>query len=116
MKYLAIASFIALASCSNKSSEIPESFTSYKEANQKISAGNYKIEETVDVSRSSWIKGAKFYSEDGQSGYLFLKVGNREYIHKGVPIDVWNQFKTADSFGKYYRANIMHRYQLQLEK
>jgi hypothetical protein len=37
---------------------------------------------------------------------------DKSYIHKNVPIQVWNEFKKATSFGKFYNRNIKGVYQM----
>lgn len=95
--------------------QISDIFSSYEEANQKISNANYRFKDFLITSKSSWIKGANFYSCDGEVGYLFLKTNNKTYIHKQVPLSVWEQFKRANSYGKYYNSYIKNRYRFSLE-
>jgi len=40
----------------------------------------------------------------------------KEYIGEGVPLNVWEGFKEADSFGKYYHKYIKGRFILELDK
>jgi hypothetical protein len=39
---------------------------------------------------------------------------NEDYVHKNLPLRVWEGFKKAKSFGSYYDALIKNRYQLDL--
>jgi len=39
----------------------------------------------------------------------------KEYIWEGVPLNIWEGFKEADSFGKYYHKHIKGRYILELD-
>jgi len=93
---------------------IPTSFSSYQQAIKAIKVATFKMHETVDTSRSSWIRGAKFYSCDSRVGFLIIKTDDREYIHQGVPIEIWMAFKAASSMGSYYQANIRNGYKLKL--
>lgn len=36
--------------------------------------------------------------------------GNREYVHENVPEGIWNEFKKAESKGKFYTMNIKGKY------
>ncbi len=90
--------------------QLPKQYSSYEEAIQKIKTTHFKVEENINTSKSSWVRGASYYSCDGISGFFILKTDNKEYIHSMVPIGVWNEFKNAGSFGSYYNQNIKHKY------
>ena len=75
----------------------------------------FKINESANTSNSSWITSAKYYSCDGVTGYfVYTTIKNREYIHKGVPLKVWEDYKNACSKGSYYDHNMNNRYRIQL--
>jgi hypothetical protein len=42
--------------------KIPASFSSYEQASDLVKSSNFKIKESVNTSKSSWIRGATFYS------------------------------------------------------
>jgi len=94
--------------------KIPSNFHTYTEAISTIKSSNFKINESVNTDKSSWIRGLTFYSCDGQKGYLLVKTDKEEYVHKDVPIEVWNKLKNATSFGSYYNQNLKHRFTLTL--
>lgn len=91
-----------------------ENFTTYSQALTTISQTSFNFKDSVDTSSSSWIKGANFFSCDTQYGYLILKTSAKEYIFERVPIQIWNEFKKASSFGKYYNQKIRNHYQFIL--
>ena len=102
-----------LNSCSAQNcTELPTKFSSYEDAASKISKASFKISESVNTSKSSWIRSAKYRSCDGLTGFLLIGTDDREYIHKGVPISIWNSFRKATSFGSYYNEYIKKRYRL----
>jgi hypothetical protein len=82
-----------------------ESATSYVENNLKG--------ESVNTSKSSFITHARYYYANGQ-GFFLLGMNGKTYIYQGVPIEVWNMFKNADSFGKAYNSMIRGRYRADL--
>ena len=92
--------------------DLPDKFKTYAEASSNISSATFKISESVNTSKSSWIRSAKYKSCDGETGYFLYKTDVKEYIHKGVPISIWKGFKEAESFGSYYNRYIKRRYQL----
>jgi hypothetical protein len=96
-------------------SKLPQSFTSYAQASQLIKSSTFKMHESVNTSKSSWIRGADYFSCDGQKGFLIIKADDRDYIHQNVPIDTWNGFKKANSFGSYYSNFIKGNYRLTMK-
>jgi len=94
--------------------KIPSSFRSYEQAVQIVKSSTFKIRESVNTSKSSWIRAASFYSCDSQKGFMIIRTDDREYIHQNVPIEVWRGFKNASSFGSYYSNNIRGKYRLLL--
>jgi uncharacterized protein (UPF0332 family) len=104
---------LSLQTCSAQNcSTLPDKFGSYEEATSKIAKATFKVSESVNTSKSSWIRSAKYKSCDGETGYFLFKTDVKEYIHKGVPISIWKGFKEAESIGSYYNRYIKRRYQL----
>ncbi|MDC6407142.1 MULTISPECIES: KTSC domain-containing protein [Maribacter] len=102
-------------SCGGKDcSLIDGSFENYKNALQVIKSSDFEFSDNCNTSKSSWIYDAEYYSCDGKTGYLIIETKSKNYIHSGVPIGMWNEFKKADSFGKYYNRNIKGRFRLTL--
>lgn len=94
---------------------LPTHYNSYNEAIHKIENATFKISDQINCYNSSWISSASFYSCNGKTGFFILYANNgRSYIHKGMPISMWKQFKTANSFGSYYSINIKGRYLFKL--
>lgn len=107
--------FIAIAACGQTDcNKLQANFTSYSEAISKIKNTKFTFTDNVNTSKSSWVKGASYYSCDKYFGYFIIKTDKRIYIYKDLPISVWNSFKNASSFGSYYDRNIKNRYQLYL--
>jgi hypothetical protein len=95
--------------------DLPEIFDNYEDAHKKIHASEFAFSEKINTSRSSWIRGASYYSCDGKYGFLSILTDSKEYIHQNVPIHVWKAFKNAASFGSFYNKNIKHRYRLKIK-
>jgi hypothetical protein len=91
---------------------LPINFTSYSDAVLKIKNAKFNFTENINTSRSSWVRGASYYSCDGKVGYLIIKTDRQNYIHKNLPITLWNGFKNANSFGTFYDRYIRNRYRL----
>lgn len=115
-KFLTLFLFLGLTSSviAQNCNTIPSHFGSYEDAVAFVKRAIFKVKESVNTDRSSWIQSASFYSCDGKVGYFIYSARGTEYIHKGMPIAVWKGFKTANSFGKYYNEYIKHRYRFNL--
>lgn len=113
MKYFNLFFLFFIFSCSTKNcSEINSNFTSYNNAIEIVQNSSFAIEEKVDTD-SSWIDSIEYYSCDEVSGYLIMNTKNGgSYIHKNVPIQVWNDFKNANSFGRFYNQNLKGNYHI----
>ncbi|WP_367997935.1 KTSC domain-containing protein [Zobellia uliginosa] len=102
-------------SCSGQDCKtINDNFVSYENALKVIKSADFSYSDDCNTSKSSWINDAKYYSCDNKTGYLLLETKSKTYIHKKIPIEKWNDFKKAESFGKYYNRNIKGRFQLVL--
>ena len=113
-KIIAFLIFITIASCGNNCAEIPNSFRNYDQAKEIVLSSNFKLTDKADVSDSSWITSAKYFSCDGLSSFFVVEMSNRTYIHQDMPYEVWENFKNADSKGSFYSRNIRGNYQLNL--
>jgi len=112
----ALLIFITITSCGgNNCKELPISFSNYNKAQEIVLSSSFKLTDVADVSGSSWITSAKYYSCDGLLGFLVIKTGNRTYVHQDMPIEVWESCKKADSKGSFYSRNIRGNYRLKLD-
>lgn len=118
IKFYTIIILLLTFSCSKEKQNISECsqittpFTTYDEAKNTVESVDFKYTDEVDTSKSSWIRGAQYYSCDGSTGYLVYQTDNKEYIHQHVPIEVWKEFKNAESFGSFYNRNLKHKYKV----
>ncbi len=106
---------ILLSSCIDiDCDQLPNSYSSYNDAVKAIKGANFKLHETISTPKSSWIRGASYYSCDGHLGFLTLITERQEYLHSDVPVNIWKEFKNSDSFGSYYTNNIKHKFHFSL--
>jgi hypothetical protein len=107
---------ITIISCENNDCEqLPSSFTSFYEAEEKISNADFIFIDNISTYKSSWIVGAKYYSCDNKTGFFILETENKIYIYQNLPIKIWLGFKNSTSFGRYYNTYIKNKYKLQLK-
>jgi hypothetical protein len=105
---------VTISCQSQPCTKLPSVFTSYNQAEQLISDATFKLKESANTSESSWVRSAKFYSCDGISGFFILGTDKKEYYHQNMPIEVWQGFKNATSFGSYYNQYIKNKYTLNI--
>ena len=100
------------ASCHTQDcDEIPQKFTSYSEAIRVIKSNKFKIKDSTNVSNSFLMIRANYYSCDGRTGFFFYtRNTGSEYFHRGVPIEIWREFKKTSSKQSYYDNNIKDQY------
>jgi len=112
---LYIFTLIIFISCqSNDCEQLPSSFQPYEEGVSKVIDSSFRLEDQLDTSRSSWIRGAQYFSCDSHIGFLVINTDSSIYIHQGVPISIWEGFKDARSFGSYYNRNLKGRFKLRI--
>ena len=45
------------------------------------------------------------YDPDAQELHIIFN-GNHEYVYRDVPADLWDQFRAAESVGRFFHQNI----------
>ena len=99
--------FLLIISCNSKDcKELPSSFKSYKEELSEIKSVDFKFEDYLTTSKSSFIDSATYLSCDGINGYMIIEIKNTDYIYHNIPISLWNSFINVNSFGTFYNVNI----------
>ena len=88
-------------------------FQTFDEAKNWVK-NNYKCESVDTSQKSSWIRAIHYFYADGQ-GFLIINMKEKEYIFKGVPKYLWEEFKVAPSYGKFYHQFIKGKYYFYLQ-
>ena len=89
-------------SCDNLSSR----FSSYEQAVNAVKRSSFRFQDYRNMNNSGFIDYGKYYSCDNYKGFLILSLNHREYIYRSVPIQIWQNFKNANSFGNFYNYYI----------
>ena len=63
---------------------------------------------TMFAVQSSTILGIG-YDSDAQELHIIF-VGNHEYVYRDVPPDLWQQFRGAESVGRFFAQHIKKQY------
>lgn len=106
--------FIIFSSCIRKPNCInpPTEFRNYNDAVKIVRNTNFKVEQSF--KNKEWISKGEYYSCDGDTGYLILRMTEENYIFDDVPISVWSGLKQAKSKGRFYNEEIKGRYSLDI--
>ena len=116
MKYILTVLLALCISFNGKSQsckDLPVEFYSYSEAIAAINDAEFKFTDRLPSGKSSWITSANYYSCNGETGYMvYTTAKGGQYIHEGIPKNIWIEFKNAPSSGSYYDYNIKHKYRL----
>ncbi len=79
-----------------------------------VQSATFAYRHKINTADSSWILWAEYLSCDKKTGYfIFETEKNKIYIHENMPIEIWEDFKSALSKGSYYSKNIRGRYRLE---
>ena len=106
--------FIAISCNSYNCDTLPKTFNSYEQALSIVKSSSFKYKDMVDTKKSTWIREASYYSCDEKTGFFIFLTDSKEYIHQNVPIEIWIEFKNADSYGKCYDLKIKGKYRLKI--
>lgn len=76
--FIVLLAFI-FNSCSQKTScdQLPETYSTYAEAVRQIKSAQFKIKESVNTSKSSWIKNAYYYSCNEKTGFFIFETAQK---------------------------------------
>lgn len=99
----------------NSCDSIPKTFKNYKEATRTIESANFIYNDTADTSKSSWIWTARYYSCPGIVSFMIIETKSQDYIYQNVPLTLWQDFKKASSFGRFYNEHFKGRYGLKVK-
>lgn len=116
MKTYLLLLFFSLISCGQDCKDLHDAYKNPEEAKSIVSSTDFKYTDNCDVSRSSFIASANYYSCDGLIGYLILGIDGRKYIFQNLPIEKWQNFKDSESKGRYFNRVIKGRFLLKTHK
>lgn len=72
----------------------------YRYSPVDIDNGYFKC---IDTSKSSFVRGACY---DKTNKYMIISLRGTNYHYCGLAIQIWNSFKNASSFGRYFNQYI----------
>lgn len=94
--------------------EMPAHFESYRKAITYIKKSDFKLKDLINTSKSSWVRSASYYSCNNKYGYFIISTDKKEYLHFGLPLSLWLEFKKSPSFCDFYNKNIKGKFKFIL--
>ena len=114
--FLLCLCLFVLPGCTRTDTRVPtEQNTKYVEVKYRdtlVNLSNPKFE-YLNTDKSSFVGGA-WYDQNNQ--YMLIRLRDTYYHYCGLPENVWNNFKRAESFGEYYNQNIKGNFDCRLGK
>ncbi len=109
--FVAVCCFFTLVFCAETE---PESFVSIETATAWYRANASSESMTPD---STAIASAEYFPASTHRALIVTFTSNpaKPYLYGGVPAEIWQQFKTADSKGRFFNASIRGRYPFLLQ-
>jgi hypothetical protein len=82
--------------------------TSYPlgEAKSIIELATFRYQQQFKISRTYGVMSARFYSCDGKSGYLVIKVDKKDIIYLEVPEAKWKGLISSADINGFYDTEI----------
>ena len=82
---LIVILLLTLSDCKSQNcADLPQHYSSYAEAIASIKKASFAFTDVANISESSGIRAASYYSCDGETGYLIFATDKQEYIHENV--------------------------------
>jgi hypothetical protein len=82
------------------------------EAISMIENSKFRFQQQFKISRSYGVMNARFYSCDGEFGFLVMKVDKKDRIYLEVPKSVWNNLITSSDINAFFTSEIKEDYEV----
>lgn len=81
-----------------------------KEAISTIELTTFRYQQQFKISRTYGVMNARFYSCDGISGYLVIRVDKKDFIYLEVPETKWRGLISSADINDFYDTEIKENY------
>lgn len=81
-----------------------------KKAISTIESSTFRYQQQFKISRTYGVMSARFYSCDGNSGYLIMKVDKKDIIFLEVPETKWKGLISSADINGYFDTEIKENY------
>jgi hypothetical protein len=83
-----------------------------KDAISIIETAKFRFQQQFKISRTYGIMNVRYFSCDGQKGFLILVVDKEDYLYFDVPKSVWDTLITSSDINAYYNSDIKEKYEM----
>lgn len=88
----------------------------FKDVIARIENSSFRFTQRFKISRSYGIMNARYYSCDGETGFLILRIDKEDVLFLNVPKSVWNSLITSPDINAYYAAEIRDIFDMKPEE
>ncbi len=85
---------------------------SLEKAISAIETTTFRYQQQFKISRTYGVMSARFYSCDGSTGYLVIKVDKKDFIYLEVPETKWKELISSGDINAYYNTEIKGNYNI----
>lgn len=106
MSSLFFTNVIAGNSCS--CDDFKYKFESQTELIKTLEKSELDFAPTFETSSVRGVQSASYYYCNDDHGFLLVKLHDKELLYKDVPLNVWFEFKFANSLQTFYKDQIKY--------
>jgi hypothetical protein len=88
------------------------SLLSLEDAISTIEKGKFRFQQQFKISRIYGVMNARYYSCDGEFGYLIMMIDKKDYIYISVPKHVWDKLIASSNINGFYASEIKQNYEV----
>jgi len=88
---------------------------SLDEAISKIENAKFRFQQQFKISRSYGVMNARFYSCDGEFGFLIMKVDKEDHIYLEVPKSIWDNLIISTDINAFFASEIKDNFEVIAE-
>jgi len=82
---------------------------------ESIENSKFRFQQQFKISKTYGIMNARFYSCDGENGFLIMKVDKKDLLYLEVPKAIWDTLITSADINAYYTAEIRDTFAVIME-
>jgi len=79
---------------------------------KRIENSTFRFQQQFKISRTYGIMNARYFSCDGERGFLIMKIDKKDLIYFEVPKSVWDTLITSSDINAYYASQIRDHYEM----
>ena len=77
---------------------------------KSLESSEFEFAAKINTNSVRGVLSASYYYCYNDSGYLFVKLHDKELLYKNVPLQTWFEFKFSDAATSFYKDEIKYNY------